>query len=75
MEKAITKGLTKLDKNLYINKNTGEIFTVHGDWLITSIGSIAGTELFHRFDESFGTKYGNKTRKEIAQIIINNYKQ
>jgi len=72
MTESVTKGLTKLDENLYIEKNSGDIFIIHGNWLKTPIGSIAGTEAFEIFESSFGTKDGNETRKAIAKIIIRN---
>lgn len=67
--KSVRKGLTKLDDNLYIDKNNGDIFLIHGNWLKTPIGSIAGTELFEVFNDSFGTKEGNETRKAIAKSL------
>lgn len=70
MTQSVTKGLTKLDGNLYIDKETGDIFIIHGNWLKTPVGSIQGTELFDIFDDSFGTKDGNKTRKAIARAIL-----
>lgn len=71
---SVTKGLTKLDGNLYIDKNSGDIFTVHGNWLKTPLVSIAGTELFDIFEESFGTEDGSKTRKAIARSIMRSFK-
>ena len=73
MMKSVTKGLTKLDGNLYIDKNTGDIFTVHGNWLKTPIGSIAGTELYEMFEESFGTEDGIKTRIAMAKILAREF--
>lgn len=70
---AVTKGLTKLDDNLYIDRDTGDIFMIHGNWLKTPIGSIAGTELFDMFDDSYGTQDGIKTRKAIAKILSKSF--
>ncbi|MCK4668232.1 hypothetical protein KAU33_15885 [Candidatus Dependentiae bacterium] len=73
--KSVRKGLTKLDDNLYINKNNGDIFLIHGNWLKTPVGSIAGTELFEVFNDSFGTKEGDETRKAIARSLIKIFNQ
>lgn len=75
MTRSVTKGLTKLDGNLYIEKNTGDIFIVHGNWLKTPLGSIAGTELFELFEDSFGTKDGSKKRVAIARAIMKSFGQ
>ena len=64
---SVTKGLTKLDGNLYIEGSSGDIFMIHGNWLKTPIGSISGTELFKMFVDSYGTQEGSKTRKAIAR--------
>ena len=73
MKQSVTKGLTKLDGNLYIEKRTGDIFTVHGNWLKTPLVSIAGTELFDIFEDSFGTEDGSKTRIAIAKTIMKSF--
>lgn len=70
MTDAITKGLTKLDGHLYINKRNGDIFTIHGNWLRTHIGSIKNTKSFDKFNDTFGTENGDKARKEIAAAIM-----
>lgn len=75
MTQSVTKGLTKLDGNLYIEKNTGDIFTIHGNWLKTPVVTIQGTPLFKEFEDSFGTKDGNKTRIAIAKVIMKSLNQ
>lgn len=75
MTQSVTKGLTKLDGNLYIDKISGDIFTIHGNWLKTPLGTIQGTPLFEEFEESFGTKDGSKTRVAIARTIMKSLNQ
>lgn len=75
MTQSVTKGLTKLDGNLYIDKTSGDIFTIHGNWLKTPVVSIAGTELFEVFEDSFGTEDGSKTRVAIARVIMKSLNQ
>ena len=72
MAESVTKGLTKLKGNLYIEKDTGDIFIIHGNWLKTAIGSIAGTESFEIFERSFGTENGKETREALAELIEKN---
>lgn len=72
---SVTKGLTKLDSNFYIDRETGDIFTIHGNWLKTPIGSIAGTELYDMFIESYGTQDGLKTRIAISKVLKKSFNQ
>ena len=72
MAESVTKGLTKLKGNLYIEKNSGDIFIIHGNWLKTPIGSIADTESFEIFEKSFGTENGKETREALAELIERN---
>lgn len=74
MSQSITKGLTKLDGSLYIDKNNGDVFMIHSTWFKQPMGNIKDTDAFDIFTNSFGTKDGKKIRKALAVSIMKSVK-